>query len=146
MQPAAVFETIAQQNDPEPRIDLLRNDTGAKITLDAATLVAQYILSSGDIVLVLDEDCPYEEQLHLVLIRGAVVLDHLVVGAPFASGIYREIELGDDVLAFGFSGDSIFVLGVREGGLFRRFRLPAGVRRRGLWPSPQQLTLSVRQP
>ena len=146
MQPAALFETISQQNDPEPRIDLHRKDTGAKITLDAASLIAQYILSSGDMILVLDEDCSYEEQLHLVLVRDAAILDHLVIGAPFASGIYRQIELGDDVLAFGFSGDSDYVLGVREGWFFRRSLLPAGVRRQGLWSSPQQLTLSVRQP
>lgn len=42
-------------------------EDGAVIDVDAASLLAQYLLDDGDVLLVLDEYMAYEEQLHLVL-------------------------------------------------------------------------------
>ena len=138
MERVHAFDVIAAQREPEARIDVVERSTGAGLTLDAAALVAQYRFASGDLLLVLDEDVPFEEVLHLVFVRDGRILDHLVIGVPYAAGLYRELALSDDALHFAFWGDERFIL-TRPDRAGRS--LPRGVRRRGRWFAPPHLSL-----
>ncbi|MEI5665258.1 hypothetical protein WBO78_07770 [Bosea sp. CCNWLW174] len=146
MRRVATFGVTSCQREPEPRITLVRKDSDETVNFNAATLIAQYQLPSGDIVLILDEDCPYEEQLHLALVRGSDVLDHIVIGAPYATGDYREVALGEKELRFRFSGDTELLLAVRDKASHLPERLPAGARRLGRWFSAHHLSLQQSAP
>lgn len=141
MERVAAFDVAAARREPEPRIELLRRDTGVALILPAAALLAQYRVPSSDILLILDEDVPFEEQLHLVLVRGVDVLDHLSIGAPYASGAYREVDTDGDVLRFCFAGDEVLALTARAEGRRMPERLPSGVRRIGGWLALHYLML-----
>lgn len=143
MRSVARFHVVSQQREPEPRITLKRLDTGVSVTFDAASLLAQYETIAGDVLLVLDDDCPYEEQLHLVLVRHNKVIDHLVIGAPYATGVFRELDIDGDTLRFSFSGDDQMVLDVPIDGTAPR-SLPAGIRRRGGWFASRHLRLTAK--
>lgn len=142
MERTTQFDVIAQQREPEPRIELIEREGGAKLAIEAAALIGQYRFSSGDTLLVLDEDNPYEEQLHLALIRDAQIIDHLVIGAPYTSGIYGELALDNDALCFSFAGDTVFTL--RQVTSLTE-SLPRGVRRRGPWFAPKHLSLTAQK-
>jgi hypothetical protein len=135
-----VFKVMTSRRDPEPRIVL--NGAGGSVEVDAASLLAQYQLPDGDVLLVLDEDSPFEEGLHLVLVRGDRVVDHVVIGAPYASGIYREVAVEDDRLVFVFENDMTWVVRSDHRGSHRIGGLPAGARRRGGWLATRHLSLS----
>lgn len=141
MQSVTAFQVTAASREPAPRIQLLRDDMGATLTLPAAALLAQYRVSSSNILLILDEDVPFEEQLHLVLVRGVDVLDHLTIGAPYASGSYREVDTYDDRLRFRFGGEQVLTLIIRATGKRWPERLPSGVRRIGGWLALHYLIL-----
>lgn len=141
MIPTDTFVVSAAQREPEPRITLARRDTGGTIAVDAAALIAQFALPQGDVLLILDEDSSYEEQLHLLLIRDVRTLDHLVIGAPYASGIYREAESGGETLRFRFEGDAIWTVTWNAAGTRGLFDLPSGARRRGNWRAQRHLFL-----
>lgn len=143
MQRAIIFEPLSAVREPNPRIELIRRDSGETLQLDAATLVAQYALASGDVLLVLDEDTLYEERLHLVLVEGVTVDDHLVIGAPYATGLFREVGIRDDRLCMRFAGDEALTVSVAPASSRLPQRLPAGVRRRGGWLAPHRLAIDV---
>lgn len=142
MERATLFDVVEAQRDPAPRIVLARQGTGTRLTLDAAALLAQYRCSTGEVLLVLDEDTPYEEQLHIVLIENGRVADELVVGAPYSSGVFREVDHEGDTLRFRFASDDVMTLTVAPATSRLPQRLPAGVRRRGGWFAPHRLTLT----
>ncbi len=140
MERVQAFDVIAAQSEPDARISLVERHTGARLTVDAAALLAQYRFASGDVLLVLDEDVPFEEALHLVLLRDGRILDHLVLGAPYVAGIYRELAMSDDALHFAFWGDERLIL-TRSTRAPRS--LPQGARRRGGWFVRRHLALRV---
>lgn len=127
----ARFQCVESQREPEPRIVLESRPGGGRVILDAASLCDQFAVSRLDTLLVLDEDNPYEEQLHLVLVRDDDVLDHVVIGAPYASGIFRVVESRSNSLSFRFESDAIWKLTLEPGGRRSLPCLPRGVRRRG---------------
>lgn len=145
MRQAYVFDAEVQQRRPEPRITLVRRDDGTAVTIDAVALLDQYELSRGDVLLVLDEDCPYEEQLHLVLVRGNRILDHLVIGAPTVAGVYCEIGIDGDALHFRFEGDALWTVGAQAKVTYGLGGLPSGACRRGGWLAAHHLSLSCEQ-
>lgn len=145
MRQVYVFEAGPRQREPEPHITLVRRDDGNAIILDAVALLAQYELSQGDVLLILDEDCPYEEQLHLVLVRGSRVLDHIVIGAPYVAGIYREVGIEGDALRFRFESDAVWTVGAQDKATYGLGGLPSGARRRWGWLASHHLLLSREQ-
>jgi hypothetical protein len=142
MQRANLFEPSPAGAGPEPSIRLARRDDDSSIEIDAASLLVQYLLDDGDVLLVLDEDLPYEEQLHLVLVRGAAIIDHVVIGAPYASGIFHEVGLDHDRLSFRFEGNAVWIVDVDHRGSRMPAGLPPGARRRGGWLARHHLSLS----
>lgn len=135
-----LFHAVETQREP-PQVRLRRDDTDTTVVLDAATLLAQYQVPSGDMLLVLDEDCPYEEQLHLVLVRDDTVLDHIVIGCPYATGVFRECGAADDRVRFRFAGDETLSVAVAPQRGLLPARLPRGARRRGGWLAAHWLQL-----
>lgn len=142
MRKVDLFEIRPASPAPAPSIRLARTDGGTPIDIDAASLLAQYLFDDGDVLLVLDEDTPYEEQLHLVLVRETAIVDHLLIGAPYAPGIFREKEVRGDTLAFRFEGDTVWTVGVDGRGSHLPVGLPPGARRRGGWLARHYLSLS----
>ena len=136
MQKVDFFRSLSQDGSPPWPILL------AGIEVDAASLLAQYLLADGEVLLVLDEDIPYEEQLHLVLVRGNAIIDHLVIGAPYATGIFRELEVRGDMLAFTFEGEAVWTISLKNRGSRMPAGLPSGARHRGGWLARHYLSLS----
>ncbi|MHB2263866.1 hypothetical protein [Aliihoeflea sp. PC F10.4] len=146
MQPDSTFFVIASQNSPTPRITLGRMACDETLTLDAARLAAQYALPWGDILLVLDDDCPFEEELHLVLVRKGAILDRLGIGFPYTPAIFEEMGHDGCELRFTFESDKLWMLHVEESGTRSLSWLPAGTRKRGRWLKPRHLHLSRSDP
>lgn len=142
MRPVTLFQVLGSESEPAPQIRLRRADTGLTIEVEAVALLAQYQTDSGDVLLVLDEDCIYEEQLHLVLVRGDRVADHVLIGAPYATGEYQEIGIDRDVLHFRFANDRELRLEVDEKGSRMSGGLSGGARRKGGWLQPKFLRLT----
>ncbi len=133
--------SLSQYGGPARAIHLARADDGVVIDGvvidgvvvegDAASFLAQY-LPAEDVLLAPDEDMPYQEQPHLAPVHGNAVIDQ-VIGAPHATGIFRELAVRDDMAAFTFEGDTAWPVGLN----IRNFRMPAGLpssaRHRGGW-------------
>jgi hypothetical protein len=132
MTPIERFRIVDHRREPMPRIVLHRADGAGNgpVVLDAAWLLAQYAVSDTDTLLVLDEDTPFEERLHLALLRGERVIDHLVIGVPYVGGVFRAIGGSADTLRFLFENDRPWTLTVRAEGRRGIGGLPAGARRR----------------
>lgn len=124
------FKCASQQTEPRPRIELKRRSGGDVLTLDAAELVEQYAVSETDTLLVLDDNCPYEERLHLVLMRNDRLIDHIEIGAMYVPGIFNPVDHRDRELRFRFENDSIWTLTISEAGERMLGGLPPGSRRR----------------
>jgi len=146
MRKVDLFQADTSERTDEPHIRLTRSDDGTGIEVNAASLLAQYRFNNGDVLLVLDEDSPYEEQLHLVLVRRVAIVDHVLIGAPYAAGIFHEQEVRPDGLLFRFEGEAMWKVGLDDRGSRVPGRLPAGARRRGGWLSRHYLTLSRDDP
>ena len=142
MQKVDLFKILSSNRGPALLIRLARRKDGAVIEVDAASLLVQYQLGTGDVLLVLDEDTPFEEQLHLVLVRGAAIVDQLVIGAPYVDGIFREVEARGDRLSFRFEGDAVWTVGLDSHVSRMPVSLPSGSRRRGGWLARRYLSLS----
>lgn len=139
--PANRFECVERQREPVPRIVLRWPDFGQPVTIDAARVIEQYAVTDTDTLIVLDEDVPFEEQLHLVLVREDKIIDHIEIGAPYSTGEFREIERGEGMLRFAFDGDDIWQLGVRSDGKRVFGGLPPAARRRGGFFAPRFMFL-----
>ncbi len=131
MTPTDRFEALESQREPVPKIVLRSRDDGKRITIDAAILIEQYAIDDADTLLVLDEDTPYEEQLHLVLIRKNRILDHIVIGTIYSSGIFKEVGAAGNTLRFRFESDAVWSLSIDSAGRRVFGGLPRGARRRG---------------
>lgn len=122
---------MQKQREPMPRIILRQRTGGASIAIDAAELLEQYAVSASDTLLVLDEDTPYEEQLHLVLVRRTKILDHILIGAPYTAGVFRFVDASERVLQFCFEGDAVWTVSAKRQGKRGFGSLPPGASRRG---------------
>lgn len=144
MEEVARFRVADVQREPVPRVNL-RDDAGVTITLEAVTLLAQYRTASDDVLMILDENCPYEEQLHLVAVRGSEVIDHLVIRAPYATGSFEALGTGEDGLLFRFAGGDMYRASVAEAGARLPRPLPGGARRTSKWFARKFLHLTIEE-
>ena len=131
MTPTDRYECIHKQREPLARILLRQRSGGAEIAIDAAELLEQYAISPSDTLLILDEDTPYEEQLHLVLVRRAKILDHILIGAPYTAGVFQFVEADERALKFRFEGDAVWTVSAMQRGKRGFGGLPRGASRRG---------------
>jgi hypothetical protein len=100
-----------------------------------AVLEAAY-RAGGRILLLLTDDVPYEEGLHVALLSPDFrLLDRLFLGASGTTGVFRDPEpLSESELRFSFFGRGPWRLTILpEPTRGFGFLEPVGVRRRGFW-------------
>jgi hypothetical protein len=131
MEKIEIYRSIKLREAPEPLIELVRSKGKTDIKIDAAQLLAQYQSQHGDVLLVCDEDSPYEERLHFVLLRQNQIIDHLVYGGLYTPGIYKEVSCENNAVRFTFASDQVLTLALRETPSRWNNKLPPGARHRG---------------
>jgi hypothetical protein len=99
-----------------PTVEIFRGIASTGLRIQAVNLLAQFETANGDAVLVLDENSPYEEMLHFCLLRSDRLIDHLLYGAPYASGIFNLMRAGNDRVLFTFASDEVLCLSVTTDG------------------------------
>jgi hypothetical protein len=119
------FSVRLNPGDPPSSVELLRAGSSTSIKIAAINLLAQFETSQADVLLVLDEDCLYEEMLHFCLLRRGQLIDHLRYGAPYTSGIFKLIEAKPDQLLFNFASSDMVCLSIdHEGSRWPRGNAP----------------------
>lgn len=92
--------------------ELLCDEAAIPLLIDGILLQAQYRVGSRYLIL-LTEDCPYEEALHVYLLNHAhQVLDALELGLPYTPGIVKNLAPQGDTLTFSFFGEDHWRLDV----------------------------------
>jgi len=91
-------------------IQLIRGDQKNVVVL-GRTLEAQFINASGELLLILTDNCPFEETVRLVLLDSELTpIDSLEYASPYESLLIEEVVAKEDsqVLIKG-SGKQLFV-------------------------------------
>ncbi|MEX1365485.1 MAG: hypothetical protein AB1Z98_20325 [Nannocystaceae bacterium] len=118
-------------------IRLRHRDRGFETTVPGLVLEAQLERpgSPARFVLLLTDDSPFEETLHMVLLgEDGRVLEHQQLDQPYTSGLLQDLHIeAPDMLRFRFFGDYTHHLQIHS--------RPRGLRRRWL-----QLQSSHRGP
>jgi hypothetical protein len=110
------FSVRLDRDATPPRVELLKHGVATGLRIEAVNLLSQFQTSHGDVLLVFDEDSPYEEALHFCLLRHEQLIDHLLYGAPYTSGIFKLVRVQDDQLFFTFASDEVLCLRVNTEG------------------------------
>jgi len=87
--------------------DLLWNDRPTRLILAGAVMEAQFSLPAGGYLLLVTDDCPFEEGLHIYLLNGRQELvEEDILGCPYTAAIVENVQVaGDNVVTFSFIGD-----------------------------------------
>lgn len=98
-----------------PRSELLWRERPVGLTVDGVILEKQFRVAVG-FLLLLTENCPYEEGLHIYLLDPEYrLLDTLELSAPHAAGIPSDVQPQDAwTLTFTFFGDERWRLTIRD--------------------------------
>ncbi len=110
------FSAQLDRSATPPTVEIFRDGTATGLRIQAVNLLAQFEISNGDALLVLDEESPYEEMLHFCLLRRDQLIDHLLYGAPYTSGIFKLMQAENDQLHFTFASDEILCLSANADG------------------------------
>jgi hypothetical protein len=137
------FDIRRLDDKVSPKVELLQNGTSTGVVIDGASLLAQYQTENGDILLILDEDCPFEEMLHFVLMRHEKILDHLSYGAAYTSGIFLLKDVGAETIFFTFSSNDLLALRVLQNPTRWKNNGAPGSRHHMGWLTPKYLTLDI---
>ncbi|MCP5419651.1 MAG: hypothetical protein H6970_04665 [Gammaproteobacteria bacterium] len=94
-----------------PLSELLWEKHPLGIQLDGVTLAHQFRVPAGYLLLLTD-DCPYEEELNIYLLDEAYrLLDALELGAPYAAAVLSDVRpQGLRTLTFSFFGNECWRL------------------------------------
>ncbi len=114
---------------PTSANELHANDQPTGIPLDGRRIEAQFELDSGEYLLWLTDDSPYDEGLHIYLLDDTgPPIDAIEAGADFTAGIPRIQATGRDWVLFEFFTNGVsYRLDILERPVFR-WRLPPGWR------------------
>lgn len=121
MQP---IDRFAIEEDRPASAIVLDRETGSRFSTGGVRIAGQYRIDGDRALIVLDENCPYEELLHFVLVSGGAPVDRIAYGAPYTSGLFRPVDRAGAALRFRFASDEIVEPIVRER---RQWRLRPGV-------------------
>lgn len=117
-------QSPAGTDDPyqPPHAAVLREGRAAGFTIEGAKIEAQFALDADSYLLLVSDDCPYEETLRAYLLNANLkVIDQATLGYAYTAGVLRDIQIvADDALTFAFTGNS-------------RFRLKVHPKPRHLW-------------
>lgn len=95
------------------------------IEVDGCDLEAQFEIDLGSqkrYLLLVTDDCPYEECLHIYLVgEDGIVLERLEQGNIYTPGIVQNVQvISDRELRFDFRGPQRLVVNDRPRGIVRR--------------------------
>ncbi len=115
MQEIDIFSIVRHTSKDDSRSRLLYKGLDSGLLLDGLLLEAQYECSAG-YLLMLTEDCPFEEALHIYLLdRSLRPIDKLVLGKAYEPGILKSLKVsGKNSLEFSFFGGDTWWLRVLE--------------------------------
>lgn len=119
MQPVTSFalrsEASVDDTDRGPLSAVVRDGRDVGLTIAGATLEGQFILNTGEYLLLVTNNSPYEERLHLYLLdRDLRLAEKAEIGAAYTAGILRDLHPSatSDSLEFVFTNRSRFRLQV----------------------------------
>ncbi|MGD2154377.1 MAG: hypothetical protein PVG79_13995 [Gemmatimonadales bacterium] len=120
--------------DPPLRSRLKRHGQPSDLILEGVRLEAAFRLDDGRYLLMLSDDTPFEEILHVYLLSDALeVRDRAEIGGTYVPGPVRDIAAGPGgCVRFAFAGDQRFELRVRDKPRRWKLRTAPGVGRPGL--------------
>jgi len=98
-------------------------------------------LANDDVLLVLDDDTPFEERLTLVLVRGDCIIDRIEISRPYQPGIYRDAQVDGRHLFFRFENDMFWRVTVAQRGFYSLRPAPSGAWRGWRYLAKRHLTL-----
>jgi hypothetical protein len=106
------IQSFSLQRHPDqpghgPHCDLLWNHRPVGLVLQGAVMEAQFSLPAGGYLLLVTDDCPFEEGLHIYLLNAWYELvEQDILGCPYTAAIVENVKAtGDNVVTFSFIGD-----------------------------------------
>jgi hypothetical protein len=118
--------SLARQDAERHHAQLVRDGKPLPLMLEGLRLEAQLEGDQGEALLLLTEESPYEEGLHVYLIDSkASVVDSMEAGAPFSPAILALKQMGEHWLEFEF---------FQTGTLYRLYVEPRAALH---WPAPK---------
>lgn len=102
--------------DQAPRAAVLRRGQPMGLTIDGATLEAQFTVNTDRYLLLVSDDCPYEETLHVYLLNAdGKLMESARLAYAYTAGILRDLQVAENhVLEFTFTGSLRYRLQVHD--------------------------------
>jgi hypothetical protein len=142
MRTIADYSLSLIENSDLPKSELFFRGDSTQVIVDGVNLLSQFETIDGSVLLVLDEDILHEECLHFILLKHQKIADHISFGAPYVSGIFRQIQVNKNGLTFCFFGDDVYELEIAETASRFGKNLLAGVHRHGPWLARKYLMVT----
>lgn len=87
----------ASSSQSESNTTQLVGPDSQSVEVEGKTLEAQFVNSAGELLLVLTDDCPFEETLRLVLLSPDLdVVDSLELASPYDSFVVQQVSAMPD--------------------------------------------------
>lgn len=95
---------------------MLHQGRATGLTVNGAILEAQFTVNTDTYLLMLSDDCPYEETLRVYLLNtNHKIVDSARLAYAYTSGVLRDIQVvGDNMLDFMFTGSSCYRLMIHD--------------------------------
>jgi hypothetical protein len=93
-----------EQGEGEARSMLSRNGVETGLIVPGCVLEAQFACATGALLFI-THDIPFEEQLDICLVEGAVLKDRASLYGAYSTGDFRNVAIaGEDRVTFDFFG------------------------------------------
>lgn len=128
------IQPIGTQDDTTPPHSRICADGQPTDTIVAGAVREACVGSDGCYLLFMTDDIPFEDMLHIHLLDSEMqLIESAAIGAPYASGTFRSLQLGDSgAVSFEFMGGTTWTVRVwdRPRGHIPFFSDPRGVSRK----------------
>ncbi|MBL8211374.1 MAG: hypothetical protein JNK87_11710 [Bryobacterales bacterium] len=100
-----ILERLPGREGEPPRSRLIHKGAELPVVVEGVVLETQVLLADGRYLLVLTDDCPFEEQVHVILLdRFLRVRDRYRFGKPYTPGVVESVAAKENTLRFLFAG------------------------------------------
>ncbi|MEY8710218.1 hypothetical protein [Mangrovibacter phragmitis] len=108
------------EKNKDGEYEVLIDEQPTGITVPYCDIEAAVKVDADRYLLFLTNDTLFEEMLRIALIRpGEGVIDMLVVGAPYSTGIFEELDVQKTAVNFRFIGDTTWTVSIPKKPFFR---------------------------